>query len=75
MRTTLTILWASVKYHARKVKAFFKEPDITKVDVQRELYYSAYKRWQNKRFERNQVNIGFDLFQEDTNVSPRYRRK
>lgn len=71
----LQILWASFKYHARKIKEFFIEPELTKLDIQRKLYWSAYQRWQVKRHEQNLCNVGTDLFEEDTHVSAFYRRK
>jgi hypothetical protein len=71
----LQILWASFKYHIRKIKEFFIEPELTKSDIQRKLYWSAYRAWQDKRGSRRMCNIGTDLFEKDTNCSAFYRRK
>ena len=71
----LQILWASFKYHVRKIKEFFVEPELTKNDIQRKLYWFAYRRWQEKRCDRRMCNIGTDLFEEDTNCSVFYKIK
>lgn len=71
----LQILWSACKYHARKIKEFFIEPELTKSDIQRKLYWSAYRSWQDKRGSRRMCNIGTDLFEEDSHVSAFYRRK
>lgn len=66
----LQILWASVKYHARKIKEFFVEPELSKYDLQRKLYWSAYQSWSQKT-----GNIGSDLFEAKTNCSAFYKKR
>ena len=70
MRTTITILWASVKYHARKIKEFFVEPELSKYDVQQKLYWSAYQNWSQKT-----RNRGTGLFEAETNCSAFYKKR
>lgn len=70
MRTTITILWASVKYHARKIKEIFVEPELSKYDLQRKLYLSAYQSWSQKT-----GNIGTKLFEAKTNCSAFYKKR
>mgnify|MGYP003288797410 CR=1 FL=1 len=77
----LQILLAAMKYHWRRFKNWFKEPEFKhdeqsnyyvegdKKDMQRVLYYRAYHSWQNKRCDRRQVSVGTDLFEADTNIS------
>lgn len=77
----LQILWAAFKYHLRRFKNWFKEPEWKhdeqsnyyiegdKKDMQRVLYYRAYHSWQKKRFDRGQCNVCTDLFEADTNIS------
>lgn len=74
----LQILWAACKYHWRRLKNTFKEESLmqdeqgnyyTEGRYQRVLYLRAYQSWQKKRFDRGQVNIDTDLFEEDTNIS------
>lgn len=82
----LQILWAACKYHWRRFKSWFKEPEWKhdeqsnyykegdKKDMQRVLYYRAYHSWQKKRFDRGQCNVGTDLFEADTNISDVIKR-
>ena len=70
MKATITIMWASVKYYARKIKEFFVEPELTKSDIQRKLYWSAYQNWSQQT-----RNIGTDLFEEKTNCSAFYKKR
>ena len=79
MKKDLQILWATVKYHLRKFSERFKEDELLNDghghyyykygSLQRVLYWKAYHRWQTKRYERGQCNIGTDLFERDTNIS------
>lgn len=66
----LQILWASFKYHVRKIKELFMEQELTKSDIQRKLYWSAYQSWSQKT-----GNIGSDLFEAKTNCSAFYKKK
>ena len=70
----IQILWAACKYHWRRFKYWFKEPEYTKRQLQRELYWNAYRSWQIKRFGRRMCNIGTDLFEADTNISDGIKR-
>lgn len=76
----LQILWSAFKYHWRRFTKRFKTEEYLIDDegnyyyagnLQRVLYWRAYHRWQKKRFDRRQCNIGTDLFEKDTNISER----
>lgn len=71
----LQILWSACKYHVRKIKELFVEQELTKSDIQRKLYWSAYQRWQVKRHGRGLCNIGTDLFEAETNCSAFYKKR
>ena len=85
MKKDIQILWAAVKYHFRRFKKMFKEQEFLNDgngnyyydgEYQSVLYRRAYRSWQTKRYNRNQCNIGTDLFEQDTNISDKpYRRK
>ena len=73
----LQILLAAFKYHWCRFKKLFKDREFLhddrnnyyyEGDYQHVLYRRAYQSWQNKRYDRNQCNIGTDLFEADTNI-------
>ena len=73
----LQILWAACKYHWRRFKMLCKDREFLhddrnnyyyEGDYQHVLYRRAYQSWQKKRYDRNQCNIGTDLFEADTNI-------
>ena len=83
MKKDLQILWAAFKYHCRRIAKLFKEQKYNHDDqsnyyldgeYQSVLYWPAYRRWQTKRFDRGQVNVGTDLFEKDTNISSRTKK-
>jgi hypothetical protein len=79
----LQILWSAFKYHLRRFTKRFKAEEYLIDDegncyyasnLQRVLYWRAYHRWQKKRFDRGQCNIGTDLFEQDTNISDNIKK-
>ena len=86
MKKDIQILWAAMNYHLRRFANLFKEQEFVCDDrgnyyyvgdstsMQRVLYRRAYQSWQVKRYNRNQCNIGTDLFEADTNISDGIKR-
>jgi hypothetical protein len=83
MKKDIQILWSACKYHWRRFKKLFKDRELLHDDrnnyyydgdYQRVLYWRAYHRWQKKRFDRGQCNIGTDLFEQDTNISDNIKK-
>ena len=79
----IQILWSAFKYHWRRMVKLFK-PQVMLTDgngkwyfdgsYQHILYWNDYRRWQTKRFDRGQVNVGPDLFEKDTNITSRTKK-
>lgn len=72
----LQILWAAMKYHWRRFTKFFKSDLLqdeqghyyTEGNYQRILAWRAFRRWQEKKINRQKIWCDTEEFEAETNI-------